>query len=229
MSWTHIQGGSVGSSGAQATLTATLTGVTVGHLLCVGYSIAGNFAGSLSDGSNTYTNRKNQALGAGNYEIAIYTAPVTTGGTLSLVLTPDGGTAKFCSLVWDEYSYTPGATLSLDGTVGSAGTTSPASGNLSITTPDLCYAIACANGQGFTSTVGGGFTLRNNVAYSAGTTISIVNSDYVNAGSSPVDATFTLAGTTTAWECIAIGMLATGGGVSYTPWIYGDQIQDIFG
>ena len=106
MSWSRVQGAGAGSSGAVSTLTASLAGVSIGNILCVGICTGGGGSPTLSDGYNTYTSRITNTQSSNIAQI--WTAPVTTGRALSLVLTGNGGAVEICSLVWAEYAYTPG-------------------------------------------------------------------------------------------------------------------------
>jgi hypothetical protein len=149
----------------------------------------------------------------GAYTGYLYTAPITTGGSLSLAVTPAGGsTAKYVSAVWDEYAHTPGATLTVPdgGSVNTgSGSSSASTGNITLATPNLVYAVCFPATESINSVVVG-LTLRGNVAYSSGSTLAIASADVLNAASSPVDGTFTLAGNS-YWAGLGIGILATGG------------------
>jgi hypothetical protein len=206
VSWVRVQGGVVGSGAAVTSFNTSIT-VTLGNVLCIGVGVnSASSTISVGDGHNTYTS---QTSVVGTFQGAIYTAPITTGGALTPTVTFNG--SHFGAFTWAEYSYT-GASLTIpDGTASNTGTgTSLTTGSLSLTTPDLVYAIAYPSGASSVTAAGGGLTLRSNQTDNPGVNIGFADADMLNQTSSPVNGTFT-ASSGTAWVSAAIGLLAAGG------------------
>lgn len=121
MAWSHIQG-TGNAAAAASTVAASLSGVATGNLLVV-IGTARLNAGSpatltISDGSNSYSTAYSVTTtysGSNRASVYIFTAPVTTGGSLTFTLTPSA--AADISLSVDEYnSAIPGAVIAATGT-----------------------------------------------------------------------------------------------------------------
>jgi hypothetical protein len=150
---------------------------------------------TISDGSNTYT--QDIRANASFTNLLIAHSIVTVGGTLTLTVTPSLSATLAMSI--DEYSFSPGATISIDGTpqwgYGYSGTAMTTPNLTPANSNDLIYG--CLNSlapSGGTLTPGSGFTARFNLASNPGSAWDgILSQDILSNPNSPIAVTATQA------------------------------------
>jgi hypothetical protein len=225
MAWAHVHTGGAPSVGPVASLSCTLASVTIGNLVVFAVTTLQNSTAtptvSISDTVNTYT----QAIytvfpyqnAAGWYvSIGIYYTVATTNASLTIAVTPS--VSAYLSVAADEYSFTGGATISVDGTshnqtVLGTTTTTPTSDNITLTGTDLVYGVMCPEGASGGTTAGTGYTLRTTQEHAGGGsgTSGIFPEDFINDASSPANTAYTIL-TTNYWEVAAAAFKATAAG-----------------
>jgi hypothetical protein len=216
--WARAQAGTIVSgSGSSLSTQATLTGVTIGNELTVCTGSYQKSVVSVTDGFNTYTNRV--TLLAGNIDCEIWTAPVTTGGNLTVTVLYGGTGAAVAPVAFDEYSYS--GTLSVDSTNTGSGSGSPeGTANLTVTGKDLILNTTCFVSSFGTPTAGSGFTLEHQTNYVGGQSMALVVQDGLNVTTSPISPSMT---TTSGlgWVSAALALktpnIATGNSAALLP------------
>ena len=206
MSWARVQGtGAQVSSGSTTTLTATFaSAVTAGDLIVVGVSGASGTTPTVQDNKNS-TNYTKAIANATDSFIFYYVAPVGGSG---FAVTVNFGAASYSSISIDEFSFTSGATISVDSTGNSGGSAGTATlgGNLTVSGTDLIIASVQSTASA-TYTAGSGFTLGYTVNYASGTAFGIA-SEYLLNETSNINPTL---GITSSWNMTAAAFKATGG------------------
>jgi hypothetical protein len=188
MSWAHVQGTSVQSSGNVQNLSASLSGVTGGDVLASGYAgyPSGPYAVTPSDSqSNIWSaDTSNTFGGVGQVAAFVGHSVTTTGGTVTVTWgAPGGGDTTYCAMTVDEFSES--GTVTVDSEVSSSGsssTSSPSVGSLSVSGTDLIYATLGFDSAA-TVTAGSGYTLTGYLNYTGGT-VGIASEYLLNATSS---------------------------------------------
>lgn len=198
MSWAHVQGTGGQATGGVSSFQATFSGsVTAGNLIVVSVStyIA---SGTISVADNKNAGNYTQAVridGNTNYTSAIYYLVAGTGGA-SFTITLTGTGTIYPAISIDEYSFTAGASISVDGTATMDYTNTPTPATSTAIVPtasDLIFA-SVSTWLAATFTAGTGFTLRYNVDYGSGSPGGIGSEDYVNESGS-ITPGFTLSAT----------------------------------
>jgi hypothetical protein len=222
MAWTHINGGgNYAAANVSSLAYATAWTVTAGNLVVLSVdswiSALGAVTFSVSDTHNTYTavtlNSTDYGVTSGGNSgyssVQFFWSVVTTGGTLTVTVTPSASSQVTFAV--DEYSFTPGATVTVESHNAAAtatGTGQPSSGNLTFTSGDL-FVAAVDNPNAETVAHGTNFTLGYSTT--AGGTGAPFSAEYwTNASGSPLAGTFTF-GTADQYNCAAAAFKATGG------------------
>lgn len=215
--WNHRQGAGSCTSSGTSLARAFPTSVVAGNLLVVGLHVVNSGVSvSIADTQgNTYTQAVTTT--ASGHTVQVWTAPVTTGGANTVTVTLGSSTFAECSI--DEYSYTGGATFSLDNTNASSGTSTTASpGSVTVSGTDLIYSVAGrldTTGIGYTAS--SGYSLRWNQFLSSGIAYGFVAQDCLGATTNQTPS-FSLTASAT-WVAAAISVKAntTGAGGPF-PW-----------
>ena len=208
----HVNGGTGTHTTTAASLSYTTTWtVAAGDLLLVGVSAhtSSSLTFSCSDGMNTYVQDAIELENSNTYAV-LFRSLVTTGGILTIVITPSA--SNYLSMAVDEYSIQPGYTFGgLDGSVatGGGGSTSQTTGNLSPATVGLIYGVSTGltNNIG-TLTAGSGFTPRYNYSPSSFSAVPILCEDIVANATSPIAVTSTSSATSN-WAIVGAAYMAT--------------------
>ncbi len=211
MSWTHVQGtGAAASEAGDASIVATFgSSVTAGNLIVVCIANYGSFTPVVSDSKNSvdYTLAANEI--SGSFQSLIYYYIPLIGGTGFEISAVAGGESYFAISI-DEYSFSPGASISVDSNAGATGSASPATlaSALTVSGTDLIVAVTQCPAYG-TYTVGSGFTAGYTNNYAAGNSMGI-GTEYLLNETSNVNPT--MAVTASSWYFAAAAFKATGGG-----------------
>ena len=216
MAWNYVNGASAPASSNVALTASVTTGwsVTAGNLLVVTVSSFQSH-GTVSDNvNNTNYNLVSQNdLNGRNCTIFYYVPPV--GGILTITSTViSGGTMSFCVA---EFSYTGGATFSVDATGKNdyTGTTATLSGNMTPAASDL--VIFGANGAVGTITLGTSPVTFSGVNQGPANGCYSSCLEYYLGYSSPINPTATISASTTAGCCGVLFRATPSGGVSGFP------------
>lgn len=220
MSWARVQG--TGANNATAGLATSLpatfgSSVTAGNLVIVGVSTFDSNTITVQDSINTTNYAQAVLFGTSAMQAGIwwFVVPAGKGGS-GFQVNVAGSTAGALAMSIDEFSFTPGATISVDAT----GTGNVASNTPGITTPgttltptgtDLIYAVNCM-GANLTFTPGSGFTQSYQGTWTTGKAENCCT-EYILNRSTVVTPAASLA-SSTAWVFVAAAFLATvsGGG-----------------
>ena len=212
MSWTRVQGAgaenTVGTTGVTS-LSATFgSSVTAGNLLTLG--LATDPAGgtvTVQDSVNS-TNWTLITTVGGGLKAAVYWFVPPVGGSMTVTIT--FGTPNFPGIAIEEWSFTPGATVTVDASATGAGTgtshgvTSPGT-TLTPTGTDLIYCVSSVGANG-AYTPGSGFTAGITGTFAASKAENCLTEYVLNQTSviTPA-ATFTAS---TIWEFAAVAFKA---------------------
>ena len=216
MSWTRVQSAGNVDSSASGNITVSLTGVAVGDLLVCAITTYGPAIGSIGDTVNTWHKLGSQ-IGSGAYTDLWYTV-VTTGGSLTIT----GTTQAYSAIAVVEFN-SGGGTISTDGSVVSINgdTSSPASGNITITTPALVvggFGTCSVNSNTWSSTGSYTYDSTSGANFVSGTHYGVAIGYNLAAASSPADPALSLS-TLCQWAAVGAAFQATsaantGGGQS---------------
>ena len=216
--FSHVNGGTGVHSQSTSSLSWTLNDVTVGDLVLVGvtaYSASG-ITLKCSDGTNTYV--EDVHTSGNNSYVAIFRSVVTTGGNLTITITPN--VACVLSMGVDEYAFPPGYLVALDGVTGTGSGTSGSltTGNLSPTTTGLVYGIGSGQENNLgTLTAGSGFTSRYNYSPSSANQTPICCEDITANTTTPITVTET-ASPGSHWVIVGAAYKATIPPIYASPW-----------
>lgn len=215
MSWAHVQktGANNATAGLASSLSATFgSSVTAGNLVIVGVSTFDSSTITVQDSISTANYSQAVLLGTTAMQAGIWWFVVPPGkGGSGFDITVAGSTAGALAMSIDEFSFTPGATISVDAT----GTGNVANATPGITTPgttltptgsDLIYAVNCM-GANLTFTPGAGFTQSYQGTWTTGKAENCCT-EYALNQSSVITPAATLA-SSTAWVFVAAAFLAT--------------------
>ena len=211
MSWSHVQGTGNDSAGSASTVAATFgSSVTAGDLIVVTLATyaGGSATFSVQDNKST-TNYTQQCsliytADADWVNIFWFVVPSGKGGTSFTVTATITGSSYPSTMSIDEYSFTSGATVTVEaiGTNSGTGLTGSLASALTFTTGDLVYAGACFQTNG-TATQDTGFALR----YNGFNAMGVAAEDEVNFGGTSVNPYFTFSNSTN-WVVGAIAFNA---------------------
>jgi hypothetical protein len=207
---------SVQTASGTGTHSATFgSASTIGNavILRVVYIFGASITGPPTVGdssSNTYTlqSQAETTTGANKVLVAIYTAPITTAGTLTVEYVPHSGVTTV-SISIEEASFT--GTLTIDGTSSAVGTgTSLSSGSITTTGgSDLVVGVGGSTATGQTWTPGGSFSSAYSQTGASGDPAMLAVDQY-NVSSGTIAATMTDT-VSSPWACAVV---ALSGGVS---------------
>ncbi len=228
--WAHIQGTGLQSYGTQSTISPVLTGVSAGDILvaCCGNPSA--YASSVTSSPSltwNYAWEARTTAGGGAYLYVAY-AQVLSAGTYTI--NGNWGAANYLDILVDEFSITSGATISVDTPTLAAnigyGTSVTLSGNVSPSGNDLMLGYVGAQGyQSFTA--GTGYSLCANQFSGNYSNIGLCGVYGLNI-TTPTNPSANISASS-YWALCAFGLLATGGGASFQPWLLGDQCNELMG
>jgi hypothetical protein len=159
-------------------------------------------------------------------KLALFRSIITNGGTgFTATFTPSASTF-FPSAGIDEFNAT-GFTLSQDGSAVTAtgDSSSLSAGTLTPAGTDLIYAVGSMDNASSWSSSTQTLTFTS---LGAGGQADAGAGGYTLNVASPETPVIT-SGTVASWCFIAVALLATPISGGFQPWIYGDQIQDIYG
>ena len=204
--WRYVQSNSYLSGSGSTAQVAFGSPVTAGNLVVVAVTVwHSNDVTSVSDNKGNTYHKAVEANNSGSGYTHIWYAVATTGGPLTITATiaaSDGATVAV-----GEYSYPPGAVISVDATeqghAGSAGTV-VSLGSIPVTKPDLLVMVANLGGSTGTSTAGSGWSMRQNTPGGGG----MAYQDQLNPSSSPVTSTLSLANGA-YWTAVSGAFLAS--------------------
>jgi hypothetical protein len=199
--YTHVQGSGTHGIGIGSLAQTFGSPVSIGDLVIVSASTYSNSPPTITDsGGNTYTKVAYQYNGA---SVAIYYSIVTTGGVLTVTASSGG----YMSLCVDNYRYSAGALVSVDGFSTATGDgVSASSGAVTPTGTDLIYGVVSNTGNLSSLNPGSGFTSRYSNTGASGYYVSILAEDQFGV-TSPTAATMTLS-TSNPWACACVAFKA---------------------
>ena len=206
--FTHVNGGTGAQTASAALINYTLMGATAGNLVVVGLTalVGTTTTFSISDGTNTDTADANKFENGDT--ILIFHSVITTGGNLTIVITPSVSCAMGMGV--DEYNFPAGALIALDGVVGTGGGsgTSQTTGNL-VPLPRASYRVTSgvANNIG-TSTAGSGFKAGYNYSRATSSHSPILCEDILTNTTSPIAVTST-SSASASWSIVGVAFKAT--------------------
>lgn len=232
MSFTYVNSGSKPATASATSVTITLGWTpVVGNLLIVGCGVNNGMGSpSVTDSlSNSYTN----VLGTPAHDSAnfvfgnIYYSTLTSTGA-SMTVTFSVSSADPISIAVAEYA--PSGTVSTDGNSSNSATTGTALTAGSITTTgssDLVIGWGVSTSGTLSWSAGGSATLRQSANFQSGKNAGFGLQDQVGVAAGSINPALT-AGASGHWVMIGAAFAAAGG-VTFQPWIFGDQIQDMQG
>lgn len=203
--WAFVQKNKA-TQASSASCAVSLTGVTPGDLLVLGFSAFQTNSGTtwgVSDGSNTWIPGPTQDNV--NFWVGSLYAIATTGGNLTFTLL-GSNSGSFLAVGINEYSLPSGTTLGTPITakaIGISGT--PNSGNVSFGGSNSYLAWGAAeNGNATTMAATGSWTSRNTAPFVNSVNEAYCDGDQLNllAASSPVAFTASVTGSNWAAACI---------------------------
>jgi hypothetical protein len=210
MSWTFVNSGGTNNAATSGNTTLSWS-PTIGNVL---FAATANYSaniGSISDGHNTWTRVSQTSHSAANGTfIDLWTAPVTTGGALTITA------AGQSSGVLGVLEVMPSGTVSADGSpVISVGlSTTPGVGSISIAGGDLVLAVISNATTPFAGwTVGSGYTTAFAFPYTAGVSVALMF-EYALSVSGPTtspSAGFSTTPPDNTWSAIGAAFLAAAG------------------
>jgi hypothetical protein len=230
VSFSHVQDWGAQTTGTATSLTATSgSAATAGDLVVVHFTtLSGQSVSSVADNAgNTYTLRE-AWTGSGNWYLYIYSSVLTTGSS-GLAVTVTLSLANYLTVGCAEFSFS--GTLSVDGTptAQNSNSSTPSSGSITLSATDLFVGCCNTQGSGHTCTAGTAFTLGYTGAYSSGVSLGLYTEYNLADANSSDSASFSASGSGN-WNAAGCAFKASGGGGGgFTPWIYGDQIQEMYG
>ena len=217
MSWAHVQGtGASSTASGTTTLSATFASpVTAGNLIVVGLGSFGGGATTVKDSINNTNYSQAALIGSASSQAGIYWYVAPVGGS-SFQVTLTSTSSSFPSMTIDEFSFTPGASISAEGAAtGGLNNASPAISTPTTTiTPSGTDLIFCTIewGSAVTATAGTNFTLTPFQGTFTTGKAEAVASQYALNRSTVITPSATLSGTI-GWEMAAVGFLPTGGSI----------------
>jgi hypothetical protein len=194
MIWARVQSIAVqASSGLHTSIVGTLASpVTAGNLITIGYADHTATSVACIDNINgvSYAQVAPASNGGGNQTAVFWYVPPVGGA--GFAITASWTNSAYGTLFINEWSFTPGFTITVDSFSANTGsTTAMSAANLAITGTDLVYAIGNFNFNG-TWTAGSGFTLGNNLSNISGASVGGQEEYILNQSSSPVTPAMTV-------------------------------------
>jgi hypothetical protein len=212
VSWTYVNSGGNNNTAGSGNITLSWS-PTLGNVL---YAATANYSGnitSIGDGHNTWTRvaQANHSSANGSW-IDLWTAPVTTGGALTITATGQSfGVLGVLEL-------TPSGTVSADGSVAISGGSgmSFSTGNITIAGGDLVLGVFGCGTTGFSTwTPGSGYTTAFSFPYGGSVGFMLEYALSVTGPTADPGATITATNTWSALGAAFLAAAGSAGGLSY--------------
>jgi hypothetical protein len=171
MSWTYVNSGGTNNSASSGNTTLSWS-PTIGNVL---YAATANFSAnitSIGDGHNTWSRVASKDVILGGTYLDLWSAPVTTGGALTITATGQSSGALGILEV------TPSGTVTADGsavTNSASASETLSTGSITITGGDLVMGVFSSATTPFASwTPGSGYTAAFSYPYTSGVSVALL-------------------------------------------------------